>query len=154
MASPLEEWKFLIGKWKGKTIYQLNDEGNITSKYEFKLEPSEKFIHSKHEAHNKDGLVNKSLSYLYYDSNDNKFKRKSIFSYGFINNEIEYFHDDNSIHFEIKIEPLPTGFEGIDWRSYLKKISETEVVAGLELRKEGEQYKTYNEAQLLKLRNA
>lgn len=37
MASPLEEWKFLISKWKSKTIHQLNDEGNITSKYEFKL---------------------------------------------------------------------------------------------------------------------
>jgi len=149
-GSPLDDWRFLVGEWKGSSKDQFGEKGVTETAAIFSIEPSEKFIMGKHEAWNEGRLVNKSVSLLFYDNTVQKFKRKSFFSYGFVNNEVEYSRSNNEIRFEIEVEPLPKEFEGIRWRSYIRKISEKKMATGLELAREGEEFRTYGETLLVK----
>ncbi len=117
LGSPLDEWQFLIGNWKGTSKDQFGEKGVIESHFVFSMEPSEMFIMARAEAWNDGRFVNKSISLLFYDENEQKFRRKSFFSYGFVNNEVEYARSDNEIKFDMEVEPLPKEFEGIRWRS-------------------------------------
>ncbi len=116
----------------------------------FTLEPSENFIMGKSEAWNEGRLVNRSIGLLFYDKNEQRFKRKSFFSYGFVNNEVEYSRNSNEIRFDIIVEPLPKQFEGIRWRSYIRKISEKNVAMGLEMARGEEEFRRYGETILVK----
>ena len=71
------------------------------------MEPSEKFIMGKHEAWNSGRLVNRSIGLLFYDFKVKKFRRKSFFSYGFVNNEVEYARTDDEIRFILKSSLCP-----------------------------------------------
>jgi len=68
-----------------------------------------------------------------------------MFSYGFVNNEVEYERNINEIRFEVTTEPMPKQFEGISWRSYIRKISDSEIAMGLEKAKKGEDFTLYGE---------
>ena len=57
-------------------------------------------------------LLNKSISIFFYDGIGKKFRRKTFFSYGFVNNEVECARTKNEITFDIIMEPLPKQFEG------------------------------------------
>lgn len=149
-GSPLDDWRFLVGEWKGSSKDQFGEKGVTETAAIFSIEPSEKFIMGKHEAWNEGRLVNKSVSLLFYDNTVQKFKRKSFFSYGFVNNEVEYSRSNNEIRFEIEVEPLLKEFEGIRWRSYTRKISEEKMAMGLELAREGEEFRRYGETVLVK----
>lgn len=144
-GSPLDKWRFLVGHWKGTAKDQFGERGVTESVYVFSMEPSEKFIMGKHESWNKGRLVNKSISLLFFDKAEQRFRRKSFFSYGFVNNEVEYFRSNDEIKFDIEVEPLPKEFEGIRWRSYIRKISERKIAMGLEMAREGEEFKRYSE---------
>lgn len=146
--SPLDQWRFLIGKWKGVAKDEFGEKGVTESAYVFSMEPSEKFIMGKHEAWNNGRLVNKSVSLLFYDPKEQKFRRKSFFSYGFVNNEVEYARNDDEIKFEMEVEPLPKQFEGIRWRSYVRRLSDNKVALGLELAKGDEEFRKYGETVL------
>lgn len=149
-SSPLDKWRFLVGEWKGKSKDEFGEKGVTESVAVFSMEPSERFIMALGEAWNAGRLVNKSISLLFYDNNEQKFKRTSFFSYGFVNNEVEYAGNDNEIKFDIKIEPLPKQFKGIRWRSFIRKISENTVALGLEMAKGEEGFKRYGETVLVK----
>ncbi len=142
----LKDWEFLIGDWEGITIENVLDEGNIVSKGSYDYSPSESFIRSTHEANNEKGLVNRGVNYLYVDPYIKKFLRKSIFSYGFVNNEISYYYDENSIKFEMTIEPSPKQFEGMTWRSFMTKISNSKIELGLETSKDGASFELFNKS--------
>jgi len=88
-------------------------------------------------------LINRSISLLFYDKTPDKFRRKSFFSYGFLNNEVESTRNNNEIRFGIEVEPLPKQFERIRWHSYIWKISEHKAATGLEMVKENEEFKRY-----------
>jgi hypothetical protein len=148
--SPLGKWRFLIGEWKGETANQFGEKGVVESTVTFSFEPSEKFIMAKGESWCEGRLLNRAISLLFYDKAKDKFRRKSFFSYGFVNNEVECNRDSNEITFDVEVEPVPKEFEGIRWRSYLKKISETQIAMGLEMAKVGEEFKTYGETVYLK----
>ena len=150
LGSPLDEWQFLIGNWKGTSKDQFGEKGVIESHFVFSMEPSERFIRARAEAWNDGRFVNKSISLLFYDENEQKFRRKSFFSYGFVNNEVEYARSDNEIKFDMEVEPLPKEFEGIRWRSYVRKISERKVAMGLELAREGKEFRRYGETVAVK----
>jgi len=143
--SPLEAWRFLVGEWKGEAKKQFGEKGVIQSVVVFSLEPSDKFIMAKSESWSEGHLVNKAVSLLLYDKATDKFRRKSFFSYGFVNNEVEYARSQNEIRFDVEVEPLPKQFEGIRWRSYIKKLSQRKVVMGLEMAQKGEDFKIYGE---------
>jgi len=149
-GSPLDEWRFLVGEWKGTSKDQFGEKGVIESVAVFSVEPSERFIMAKGEGWCEGRLLNKSISLLFYDQAEGKLKRKSFFSYGFVNNEVEYARSESEIRFDVIIEPLPKQFQGIRWRSYLRKISENKVAMGLEMSREGEAFKKYGETTYLK----
>jgi hypothetical protein len=149
-GSRLDEWGFLVGEWKGTAKDQFGEKGVTESKHVFSIEPSEKFVMGKHEAWNEGRLVNKSISLLFYDTTAKKFRRKSLYSYGFVNNEVESARDSDEIKFDITVEPLPKEFEGIQWRSHIRKISEKKAAMGLEMARGKEEIRRYGETVLVK----
>jgi hypothetical protein len=148
--SPLDDWLFLIGKWKGSSKDQFGGKGIIETTSTFSLELGG-FILGKHEARRDGKIENQEISVLFYDRRNKKFRRKTFFSYGFVNNEIEYSRSDEEIRFDVVSEPSPQAFDGIRWRSYIKKISDVEVLDGLESAKPDEDYKSYGEDSMKKI---
>ncbi|MHA2033020.1 MAG: hypothetical protein ACW99Q_26935, partial [Candidatus Kariarchaeaceae archaeon] len=134
------------GDWGGVTIENVIDEGKIISKGTYDYFPSEKYIRGVHEANNEDGLVNRSVEYLYVDPYSEKFLKKSVFSYGFVNNEVSYHYDRNSIKFEMTMEPHPKQFEGMIWRSFITKISDIKIELGLERSTDGKDFELFNKS--------
>ncbi|MHA2168933.1 MAG: hypothetical protein ACXAB7_03370 [Candidatus Kariarchaeaceae archaeon] len=151
MKADLTNWSFLIGKWKGENIESSYDEGNVTMTGEYQYKPNDKFIHHIHEAQNEDGPINNSIAVMYIDPYSNRFLRKEIYSYGFVNNEVSYHFGENSIKFDITIEPHPKQFEGLVWRSWLTKISDTEIEMAMENRKEDQPYQLFNRSRWQKI---
>jgi hypothetical protein len=50
----------------------------------------------------------------------------------------------------VTMEPLLKSFEGTRWRSFIRKLSDTKMAMGLEVAKEGEEFKKYGESILSK----
>lgn len=95
-------------------------------------------------------LLNKSISILFYDDTEKKFRRKTFFSYGFVNNELESSRNSNEIIFDIEMEPKPKQFEGTHWCSFMRKISESKIAMGMEIATPGKEFKSYGESILEK----
>lgn len=150
-GTPLVDWLFLIGEWIGTSKDQFGREGEIVTTNTFSLELGEKFILGKHET-KRDGVVeNQHISMMFYDARNKRFVRKTAFSYGFLNNEAEYERSKDYILFEVTPEPSPQAFDGMRWKSYIRKISETEIRDGLEVAKDGEDFTNYGDAVLKKV---
>jgi len=148
--NPLQDWHFLLGEWKGGSADQFGGEGEIKVTTIFSLELNGKYIMSKHEAHRDGKLENASIGLMFYDARNKLILRKTFFNYGFFNNEVEYERSENEIRFEVVLEPVPQSFDGMKWRSYIKKISESEIRLGLESAKDGEDFKSFGETILKK----
>jgi hypothetical protein len=153
MVSPLDEWRFLVGEWQGETKDQFGEAENIKDTSIYSLDPSNSFIMEKREAWSGSRLVNKSISLMFYDGAEKKLKRKTFFSYGFVNNEVEYLRNEKEVRFEITMEPLSKELQSTRWRSFIRKISEDRIAVGLEMAKEGEDFKSYGEAIMVKTKN-
>jgi hypothetical protein len=152
-SSPLDEWKFLIGTWKGKTEgSQFGQKGTIEGLVTFSCEPSALFIMGQGENRSEGKLLHKSISILFYDNVEKKFRRKTIFSYGFIDNEVECARTANEIKFDVTHEPLQKQYEGTRFRSFMRKISDTKVAMGLEIAKEGKEFKQFGESIIEKVK--
>jgi hypothetical protein len=143
--NPLDDWKFLVGEWKGHSKDQFGGEGTIETTTVFTLEMEGKYIMSKNEVRRDGKLEHQSISLMFYDVRNKRFLRKSFFSYGFVNNEVEYESAENEIRFEVVLEPTPQSFDNMKWRSYIRKVSNDEVRDGLESAKEGEDFVSYGE---------
>jgi hypothetical protein len=152
-GSPLDDWRFLVGKWKSRTEAenQFGEKGVVEGEAVTTFEPSEKFIMTTGESRNEGQLLNRSVSILFYDPIVQKFRRKTFFSYGFVNNEVESSRGNGEIIFDITMEPLPKQFEGTRWRSFMRKISDTKIAVGLEVAKGNEDFKSYGETILTKV---
>ncbi len=146
---PLAAWHFLIGKWKGGSSDQFGGEGDIVTTATFSMELG-KYIRGNFDSYRDGKLENASISMMWYDLRNKRFLRKTFFTYGFVNNEIEYERSENELRFEVVSEPVPQAFDGLRWRSYIKKVSDTEIHAGLESAKEGEDFTSYGETILHK----
>ena len=145
--TPLDEWRFLIGKWKGKTKPgQFGVKGVIQGNLAFECEPSSLFITAKEDNRCDGELINKNISILFYDSAEGKFKRKTFFSYGFVNNEVECESTGKEIKFDITMEPTAKQYEGVRQRSYIRKLSDVRIATGLEFAKGKEEFKNFGEA--------
>lgn len=144
-ASPLDEWSFLMGEWRGESEGQFGEEGTITSVATFSHAPSERFITGVGEATCEGRLVNRSVSHLYYDLVGGKFRRKTVFSYGFVNNEVECEREPGWIRFDITMEPQPKQFAGMRWRSWLRRIDDNHIAMGLEVAKGDGPFEPYGE---------
>jgi hypothetical protein len=148
--SPLDDWRFLIGTWKSHAKDQFGEKGVVEGVAVMSYEPSEAFIMAVGENRCEGRLLNKSVSLFFYDSVKQKFRRKTFFSYGFVNNEVECARTQNEIKFDIIMEPLPKNFEGTRWRSFMRKISDTQIAMGLEVAKGKEEFQNYGETTLTK----
>ncbi|MHA2432062.1 MAG: hypothetical protein ACXADO_02400 [Candidatus Thorarchaeota archaeon] len=141
----MENWHFLVGEWRGYSKDQFGGEGLIETSTLFTLEMNARYLMSVQEARRDGTLENQSVGLMFYDTRDKRFLRKTFFSYGFVNNEVEYESSDSEIHFEITSEPTPKAFDSMRWRSYIRKVSEHEVRMGLESANEGEGFISYGE---------
>jgi hypothetical protein len=153
MGSPLDDWRFLVGTWKGKTkAGQFGEKGVIEGKVVFSCEPSDSFIMGVGENWCEGRLLNKSVSILLYDDGEKKLKRKTFFSYGFVNNEVECARTKDIVKFDITTEPLSKQVgPGMLWRSTVRKISDIMIATGLEAAKPGQEFKSYGESILEKV---
>lgn len=149
--SLLEDWHFLIGQWKGGSTDQFDEAGELESTAVFSLELGGSSIMGKHETKQNGKIINLSIGLLFFDVLNKVFRRKSFFSYGFVNNEVSYEHSSTTIRFDVTSEPLPRQFEGMRWRSYMTKVSSTQILIGLEQAKKGEDFQLYGETRLEKV---
>lgn len=149
--NPLQDWQFLIGEWKGGLKDQFNIIGELKVEATFSLRLDGQTIFSEFVTKKEDKIINQSISFMFYDILENTFRRKTLFSYGFVNNEVGYKVTTNEIRFNVTSEPLPKQFEGLRWRSYLIKVSETKILMGLEQAKEGGEFQLYGESVLTKI---
>jgi len=147
-ASPLEAWKFLVGEWRGTAKDQFGEKGTVEDVATFSAEPGERFLTTRGEAWCEGRLLNRSLAVMFYDKATGRFRRETFFSYGFVNHETESSRTDDEIRFDVRIEPQPKEFDGLQWRSFLRRLSDEEIATGLEVAKAGEDFRPYGEVRL------
>jgi len=146
MSEPLKRLEFLIGNWKGRAEGQFGEKGVIESLFECSHEPSEMFIAMIGESRTNGKQLNKSAAYLAWDPNISKYVRKSMFSYGWINNEVGDFNGTRLTFDVVGMDGEPDYFKGLKCRSFVHKYSENEIGTGLEVSKNGEPFRLYGES--------
>ena len=137
MAPPLDDWKFLVGRWRGTSENQFGERGVVETTAVYALEPSDRFLTARGEAVCEGRLLNRSLSVMLYDPVLGKFRRKTFFSYGFVNNEVEFERTEHEIRFDVTVEPAVKQFEGLLWRSNLRKVPSVRLRRGSRRRRRG-----------------
>ncbi len=150
-ASPIEAWRFLLGRWRGASRGQFGESGIVESEATFTADLGERFLVATGESRCEGRLLNRSLQVWFYDAGAGKVRRKTFFSYGFVNNEVEYVRTEDEIRFEVETEPAPKPFQGIRWRSFVRKVSDREIAMGLEASKDGAPFERYGEVTLRKV---
>ncbi|MHA1963249.1 MAG: hypothetical protein ACXACG_00895 [Candidatus Thorarchaeota archaeon] len=145
-GTPLDDWLFLIGEWRGKSKEsQFGGEGVVETSDTYTLEMNGIYIMGRHKSVRDGKIEHEGISIMFYDKRNKKVLRKTFFSYGFVNNEVEFERTEDFLHFDVVIEPVPQAFDGMKWRSYLRKVSNTETRDGLESAKSGEDFENYGE---------
>lgn len=155
-TSPLESLKrldYLIGHWKSRAENQFGEKGIIEGVLECSHEPSEKFIAMIGESRTDGKLVNRGVSYLMWDENVKRYIRKSLFSYGWILNEIGTLEGDRLTLDVVSMDGEPDYFKGTRWRSFVQKYSENEIGTGLEVAKDSGPFKLYGESRAKRIQN-
>ena len=148
-SSPFDRWTSLVGTWRGTTPGdQFGEKGEVTDAAVFSLEPGERFLLTRGEATCEGRVLNRSLAVMLYDKAAGRFRRETFFSYGFVNHETECARTDDEIRFDVVVEPQPKEFEGMRWRSFLRRFSDDEIAKGLEVAKAGEDFRPYGEVRL------
>ena len=114
------------------------------------MDLGERFLLTRGEARCEGRLLNRSLAVMFYDKAAGKFRRETFFSYGFVNHETETSRTDAEILFDVRVEPEPKEFEGMRWRSFLRRSGEDEISAGLEVAKGDGPFESYGEVRLVR----
>jgi len=135
----------------GRVQGPVRREGHRRDDATYTVEPGDRFLTSRGEALCEGRVLSRSLGVMFYDSGLARFRRKSFFSYGFVNNELEFERTDREIWFDVAIEPAVKQFEGLRWRSNLRRVSEREIAMGLAEAKEGELFAPYGEVVLARV---
>lgn len=150
----LDDWKFLEGTWKARSAeeHSFGEEGYVEGEHVFKVDLGSKFITGRERSYQGEREIHTALSVMFHDEEENLLRRKTFFSYGFVNNEVEIERNESLVRFEINMEPVPKSFKGTKWRSYLKKVSEDTVLDGLESSKDGKNYSLFGETILKRVK--
>ncbi len=82
---------------------------------------------------------------ILYDPNIRKFVRKTIYSYGFVMNEVGEERDDRFVFDCTSIDAEPDYWKGLKIRNILQKHSDAEFSTGLETAKKGEEFRVYGQ---------
>lgn len=146
----LDEWKFLEGKWKAKSVEEnaFGEEGIVEGDHEFTIDLGGKFIVQRERSYQGEREIHSMLGVMFYDEVAGILRRKNFFSYGFVNNEEEIERSEGFVRFQITMEPVPEFFKGTHWRSYLKKVSDDVVLDALESSKDGIEYTLFGETKM------
>lgn len=142
---PMDTWRFLIGTWKGSSKQMYDEEGEIISFETFTEELGGRFIMGQSDSTKEGESIHTSISLMYYDVRNKRFLRHTAFSYGFVNHETECKSTDSELRFDIEMVPVPKAFIGTKWRSFIIKMSDTEVKMGLETDKGKGEFEIYGE---------
>ncbi len=148
--TPLSEWLFLVGKWKGSSIDHSREKVETVSTVSFSTELGSKYIMGKHDFYKEGKLDRAVISVMFFDSRNERFIRKTFSSLGYVHNEVEHNRTNNEIYFDVKPEPIPQHFEELRLRSYIRKASDVEISLGLLAATEGEDFEVYYETILAK----
>lgn len=146
----LDEWRFLEGKWKARSVEEdaFGEEGIVEGDHEFKVELGGKFLVQRERSYQGEREIHTMLGVMFYDEEEKLLRRKSFFSYGFVNNEVEIERSDGFVRFEITMEPVPEFFKGTHWRSYVRKVSDDVVVDALESSEDGSNFTLFGETRM------
>lgn len=142
----LQRLEYLIGRWKSRAENQFGEKGVIEGTFECSHSPSGNCIATIGESRSDGKLVNSAATYLIWDQNIRKYVRKSIYSYGWILNEVGILNGDRLVLDVISIDGEPDYFKGTKWRSFIQKYSENEIGTGLEVAKADGPFKPYGES--------
>lgn len=152
VGSPLERWAFLVGEWRGTAAGQFGETGEIENVAVVTREPGERFLLTRGEARTRERVLNRSLAVMFHDAAAGRFRRETFFSYGFVNHETEFARTDAEVRFDVRMEPVPRDFEGLRWRSFLRRLSEEEIETGLEAAKGDGPFAPYGVLRLRRVR--
>lgn len=150
---PLKRLEFLIGHWKSRSEDQFGEKGVLEGSFECSHEPSEKFIAMIGESRSDGKLVNRASSYLTWDHNIGKYVRKSIYSYGWVLNEVGVLNRERLVLDVVSIDCEPDYFKGTKWRSFIQKYSENEIGTGLEVSKDNGPFRVYGESRAKRIQS-
>ena len=151
MSAPLKDLEFLIGKWKGSAENQFGEKGIIDSTFDCTHDPGDKFISMTGEARSNGKLLHRALTFLMWDQSVGRYVRKSVYSYGWILNEVGELKGDRLTFDVVSTDGEPDFFKGTRWRSFLHKYSPREISTGLEIAKDGEPFRLYGEQKSRKI---
>jgi hypothetical protein len=145
--SELDKLGFLLGKWRGRSVDQFGEKGVLESSSEVTRELGDHFLQIKGETRKDNVVINRSIYYIAYDLKAKHYVHKRMWSYGFIENGEGKWTDENTLTFQItKFDNEPQWFEGMNWRSFIRRYGENQVGYGLFAAKKGEDYKLYGES--------
>lgn len=150
----LDDWRFLEGTWHARSAEEdaFGEEGYVEGEHVFKADLGGKFITGRERSYQGEREIHTALSVLFYDEEEGLLRRKTFFSYGFVNNEVEIERDGPMVRFEIEMEQVPESFKGTRWRSYLKRVSDDTVLDGLESSQDGVNYSLFGETVLKRVK--
>ena len=145
--SELDKLSFLLGRWRGRSVDQFGEKGVLESTSEVTRELGDHFIQIKGETRKDNVTINSALYFIIYDLKIKKYVHKRMWSYGFIENGEGLWEDQNTLVFQItKFDNEPRWFEGMLWKSFIRRYGDNEVGFGLYAAKKGEEYKLYGES--------
>jgi hypothetical protein len=145
----LDRLKFLVGRWKGSYADQFGEKGVLESRSECALVLGGRFLRIEGETRKDGAILNQSVVYIGYDSAKGKYFFKRMWSYGFTENAEGGWEDDNTLMFEfVEVDNKPPWFEGMKWRSFIRRYGEDEIGHGLYSSTKGEPFKLYGEARV------
>ena len=145
--SELDKLSFLLGRWKGRSVDQFGEKGVLESTSDVTRELGDHFIQIKGETRKDNTVLNSAVYFITYDQKIKKYIYKRLWSYGFIENGEGLWEDPNTLVFQIvKFDNEPQWFEGMLWRSFIRRYSDSEIGFGLYAAKKGEEYKLYGES--------
>jgi len=151
--SELDRLGFLVGRWHGKSVDQFGEKGELESNSECTRVLDGRFLRWDGTT-TKDGkTLNQAIQFFAHDSSKEKYVFKRFWSYGFIENGEGGWDDERTLLFDITtVENRPKWFEGMQWRSFIRKYSDSEIGHGLYASKNGGPFELYGESRVFRVR--
>lgn len=152
--SELSKLDFLLGRWKGISVDQFGEKGTLETTLECTHYPSEKFIQLSGESRKDGKILNRGVEFIGYDQKLQKYIYKRIWSYGFIENGVGDWEDQDTLMFDIRFDNEPQYFEGTRWRAFIRRYGRDRIGTGLYTAKSGEEYRLYGESKIDRISEA
>ncbi len=145
----LDKLKFLVGRWKGSYADQFGEAGLLDSHSECAFVLDGRFLRIEGETRKEGAVLNKSVMFIGYDSAKGKYFFKRMWSYGFTENAVGSWDDENTLMFDfVEVDNRPSWFEGTKWRSFIRRYGDDEIGHGLYASSKGEPFRLYGEARV------